>query len=63
MNDAAVEGTSALGDLLATCRASLHAADVFLESAKAAVVELVAPGGKVDPALLEREQYAAHGFA
>ena len=67
MNDAAVAGTRAipgpLADPLATCRAALGAAETFREAAKAAVAELVAPGGTVDGEALEREQYAAHGFA
>ncbi len=45
-----------MNDPLATCRAALRAAEGFREAAKAAVAELVAPGGKVDPELLEREQ-------
>ena len=52
-----------LPDPLATCRAALAAAEEFREAAKAAVAELVAPGGKLDPKRLERDQYAAHGFA
>ena len=52
-----------MNDPLATCRAALKAAADFREAAKAAVAGLVAPGGKLDPTVLEREQYAAHGFA
>ncbi len=52
-----------MNDLLATCRAALKAAEAFREAAKASVAALVAPGGQVDAALLEREQYAAHGYA
>ncbi len=52
-----------LPDLLPTCRAALRAAEEFREAARGAVAELVAPGGKVDAVLIEREQYAAHGFA
>jgi len=52
-----------MNDPLATCRAALKAAEAFREAARAAVAGLVAPDGKVDAALLEREQYAAHGFA
>ncbi len=52
-----------LPDLLPTCRAALSAAEDLREDAKRAVVDLVAPGGKVDAALLDREQFAAHGFA
>jgi (2S)-methylsuccinyl-CoA dehydrogenase len=67
MNDAAVAGTRAipgpLPNLLATCRAALQAAEAFREAARHAVANLVAPAGKVDAEALEREQYAAHGFA
>ncbi|MPZ09277.1 MAG: acyl-CoA dehydrogenase [Kiloniellaceae bacterium] len=52
-----------LPDLLATCAAALTAAEAFGEAARHAVARLVAPGGKVDAALLEREQFAAHGYA
>jgi (2S)-methylsuccinyl-CoA dehydrogenase len=51
------------GDLLQHCAAALNAAETFLGDAKTAVAALVAPEGKVDPALLEREQFAAHGYA
>jgi (2S)-methylsuccinyl-CoA dehydrogenase len=54
---------AAIDDPLAICRAALRAAEEFREAARAAVAELVAPGGKVDAVRLEREQYAAHGFA
>jgi len=63
MNDVAADSGSALGGLLATCRNALKAAEAFREAAKAAVAELVAPGGELDAVRLEREQYAAHGFA
>ncbi len=71
MNDDAVAGSRAipsplagpLTDPLATCRAALQAAEAFREAAWHAVARLVAPGGKVDAEALEREQYAAHGFA
>ncbi|GAB4356364.1 MAG: acyl-CoA dehydrogenase family protein [Kiloniellaceae bacterium] len=52
-----------LPDLLATCAAALAAAETFGAAAQRAVARLVAPGGKVDAALLEREQFAAHGYA
>jgi (2S)-methylsuccinyl-CoA dehydrogenase len=57
-------GTSPLlDDLLPSCRQALDAAEAFRSAAREAVAGLVAPDGKVDPALLEREQFAAHGFA
>ena len=52
-----------LPDLLGTCTGALAAADSFLACARQAVAAQVAPGGKVDAALLEREQVAAHGYA
>ena len=52
-----------LPGLPATCRAASTAAEELREEAKRAVADLVAPGGAVDAALLEREQFAAHGFA
>ncbi len=53
----------ALPGLLATCAQALKAAQAFRDAAGQSVCALVASAGKVDPALLEREQYAAHGFA
>jgi (2S)-methylsuccinyl-CoA dehydrogenase len=50
-------------DLLADSAAALGAAERFLEAAKAAVLQKVSRDGKVDNALLEQEQFAAHGFA
>ncbi len=52
-----------LPDLLSLCREALGAADRFKEAARASVSALVMRGGKVDAAALEREQFAAHGFA
>ena len=52
-----------LADLLTTCRQALGAAEDFAATAKQAVAGRVAPGGKVDAAALEREQFAAHGYA
>ena len=49
--------------LTPTCTAALAAAETFLGAARSAVAALVAPSGKVDAALLEREQFAAHGYA
>jgi len=53
----------ALEDLLPTCKQALGAAEDFAAAAKQAVARLVAPGGRVDAAALEREQFAAHGYA
>ncbi|WP_026988039.1 acyl-CoA dehydrogenase family protein [Fodinicurvata fenggangensis] len=52
-----------LDDLTALCREALSAAESFSEAAKAALAASVAPEGKPDAALLEREQFAAHGYA
>ncbi|MGF1594095.1 MAG: acyl-CoA dehydrogenase family protein [Kiloniellaceae bacterium] len=52
-----------LDDLLPLCAEALAAAESFGATAERAVARLVAPGGKVDAALLEREQFAAHGYA
>lgn len=52
-----------LKDLLSVCAEAERAAERYEAAARAAVRELVAPTGKVDPRLLEREQFAAHGFA
>jgi (2S)-methylsuccinyl-CoA dehydrogenase len=52
-----------LPDLLALCRAALPAAERLAEAARRAVGARVAPGGRVDAAALEREQFAAHGYA
>ena len=67
MTEAAIQDhrdeTVLLQDLLARCAEALAAAETFAEAARRAVAALVAPGGKVDAALLEREQFAAHGYA
>ena len=52
-----------LSDLLPACAAALMAARDYREAAKRAVTALVAPAGKVEARLLEREQFAAHGYA
>ncbi len=52
-----------LPDLLTACTGALEAAEGFLGEARRAVAALIAPKGRVDPALLEREQFAAHGYA
>jgi len=56
-------GAAVLPGLLATCAAALGAAQAFREAARRVVGERVAPGGRADAALMEREQFAAHGFA
>jgi (2S)-methylsuccinyl-CoA dehydrogenase len=56
---AAMEQSEVLG---ATERA-LAAADAVLRQARARVAALVAPDGRLDGALIDREQHAVHGFA
>lgn len=52
------------GPALDHCRAGLAAAEAVLAAAERAVSARLRGGsGKIDPALLEREQLAAHGFA
>jgi (2S)-methylsuccinyl-CoA dehydrogenase len=50
-------------DLLDICTQALVAAERLVQVARLAVGERVFAGGRLDPQLLEREQYAAHGFA
>ncbi len=57
------KGSVLLSDLLATCGQGLAAAQAYRAAARDALAERIAPGGKVDPELLEAEQFAAHGFA
>ena len=52
-----------LSDLLSLCAEAESAADRYETVAREAVRRLIAPQGKVDANLLEREQFAAHGFA
>ncbi|MDP2373295.1 acyl-CoA dehydrogenase family protein [Reyranella sp.] len=52
-----------LSDLLPLCAEAEGAVDRYETVAREAVRKLIAPEGKVDPKLLEREQFAAHGFA
>jgi (2S)-methylsuccinyl-CoA dehydrogenase len=56
-------GDVLLPDLLDTCARGLAAAQTYEGAARDALALRIAPGGKVDPALLEAEQFAAHGFA
>ena len=52
-----------IADLLPLCAEALTAAQQYQNAAKSAVAALVAPTGKVEAALMEREQFAAHGYA
>ncbi len=55
--------TETSGELLGLCRDALDDVRAFRDAAQRAVAEMAAPGGPVEPALLEKHQYAAHGFA
>jgi (2S)-methylsuccinyl-CoA dehydrogenase len=55
--------TTLLPDLLALTRAAIAPAESVLTKATDAVRARVAPAGKVDAALLEVDQHAAHGLA
>lgn len=68
MTDSLLDGDSdapglALDDLLPLCRDALGAAEGLELAARRAVAGRVAPDGRPDPALLEQEQFAAHGLA
>jgi (2S)-methylsuccinyl-CoA dehydrogenase len=52
-----------LPDLLQACALGLRAAESLLAEAHRALTILVAPAAKIDAALLERHQFAAHGYA
>ena len=52
-----------LAELLNMTRAALPPVEAVLEQALEAVRGRVAPGGKVDAALLDADQFAAHGLA
>ena len=48
---------------LSACGQALEAAESALARAQAALSARLAPSGKIDAAVLDREQHAAHGFA
>ncbi len=50
-------------DLWTSTAAALAATDTLFAAAKDAVRSVVAPAGRIDSALLDREQFAAHGLA
>ena len=59
-------GSAILESLPADCSEAAAAAERFGAAARAAVAALVSPdspGSKIDPALLERQQQAAHGLS
>jgi (2S)-methylsuccinyl-CoA dehydrogenase len=57
------EARAAGADLLHETRAAVGAAERFLGAAHDAVRDKVVRGGRLDAALLDREQHAAHGLA
>jgi (2S)-methylsuccinyl-CoA dehydrogenase len=57
------QSSPVLPDLLSTCEQALAAAEAYEAQARSAVLRLVAPGGAIDAALLDREQRAAHGLS
>ncbi len=52
-----------LSDLLGLTAAALPPLEALLDEARDAMRSRIAPSGKVDPGLLEADQYAAHGLA
>ena len=52
-----------LPDLLALTAAAADSADRLVAAGRKAVLDLTAPGGRLDADLLEQHQYAAHGLA
>ncbi len=63
MNAVPQAASPLLPDLIPSCRAALIAAEDVLARAQAKLAPVLAPGGRVDAAALDREQHAAHGFA
>jgi len=55
--------SAVLDRLLPLCAEAEAVAESFDIAAKNAVRKLIAPSGRVDAKLLEREQFAAHGYA
>ncbi|MFN4018909.1 MAG: acyl-CoA dehydrogenase family protein [Erythrobacter sp.] len=52
-----------MSDWINHARAAIAAARVYCDSVRIRLSERVAPAGPPDPALIEREQHAVHGFA
>ena len=50
-------------NLIGQCRDSLDDVLAFRDAGQRAATGLAAPGGPIEPALLEAHQYAVHGFA
>jgi len=62
-HDGQMMPTTLLPDLLALTRSAIIPAETVLNKVTATVRARVAPAGKVDAALLEADQHAAHGLA
>jgi (2S)-methylsuccinyl-CoA dehydrogenase len=58
-----MSGAVLLPDLLAVTGRALEAAEALVAAAKQRLAAELAPDGAIDPARLERRQFAAHGFA
>jgi (2S)-methylsuccinyl-CoA dehydrogenase len=52
-----------LPDLIPTCEKALVVVDKLRLAAKASVIAMVSKGGKIDSALFDANQTAAHGYA
>jgi (2S)-methylsuccinyl-CoA dehydrogenase len=52
-----------LGDLFSLCAGAFRAAENYLAWVRSAVLDKVTSGGKIDNSLIEREQFAVHGYA
>jgi (2S)-methylsuccinyl-CoA dehydrogenase len=63
MGIAVTEKSPVLPDLFPTCLEALSAAQHLLLEARKGVSALVIHGGRLDGALLDRHQFAAHGYA
>ncbi len=59
----AVAATPLLAELQPSCRQAVEAIRQLQAAAKAGVLALVAPAGKLDGELLETHQFVAHGYA
>jgi (2S)-methylsuccinyl-CoA dehydrogenase len=55
--------TPVVADLLDLCQAALGAADDLYQNARTAVAALVKSEGRIDPAAVDANQFAVHGFA
>jgi len=61
--EAATAGNLILGNLLPLTQSATAAAEALLAHARVAVAQKVSSGGKISAALIEREQFAAHGLS